>query len=148
MLTDSLRTIFKRDLAKLKDELSLYSQEANIWKVDQNISNSAGNLSLHLMGNLNTYIGAYLGNSGYVRNRPEEFALKDVPRSELILRIEETMQTVDLVLSGLRQEQLSGEYPEVVLDGKMSTEFFLVHLATHLNYHLGQVNYHRRLLDL
>lgn len=147
MLTDSLRTIFKRDLAKLKEELSLYLQEENIWKVNRKISNSAGNLSLHLIGNLNTYVGAYLGNSGYVRNRPEEFALKDVPRAELIRIIEETMQTVDQVLSALNPEQLSSEYPEVVLDGKMSTEFFLVHLTTHLNYHLGQVNYHRRLLD-
>lgn len=147
MLTDSLRTIFKRDLAKLKEELSLYLQEENIWKVNRKISNSAGNLSLHLIGNLNTYVGAYLGNSGYVRNRPEEFALKDVPRAELIRSIEETMQTVDQVLSALNPEQLSSEYPEVVLDGKMSMEFFLVHLATHLNYHLGQVNYHRRLLD-
>lgn len=147
MLTDTLRKIFNRDLAKLEEELGLYLQEENLWRVEGNVANSAGNLTLHLIGNLNTYIGAKLGNSGYVRNRPEEFALKDVPRTELICKIKETIQTVDVVLSGLSGEQLSSEYPEIVLDGRMSTEFFLVHLAGHLNYHLGQVNYHRRLLD-
>jgi hypothetical protein len=147
MLTDTLRKIFNRDLAKLEEELGLYLQEENLWRVEGNVANSAGNLTLHLIGNLNTYIGAKLGNSGYVRNRPEEFALKDVPRTELICKIKETIQTVDVVLSGLSREQLSSEYPEIVLDGRMSTEFFLVHLAGHLNYHLGQVNYHRRLLD-
>ena len=147
MLTDTLRKIFNRDLAKLEEELGLYLQEENLWRVERNVANSAGNLTLHLIGNLNTYIGAKLGNSGYVRNRPEEFALKDVPRTELICKIKETIQTVDVVLSGLSREQLSSEYPEIVLDGRMSTEFFLVHLAGHLNYHLGQVNYHRRLLD-
>jgi len=147
MLTDTLRKIFNRDLAKLEEELGLYLQEENLWRVEGNVANSAGNLTLHLIGNLNIYIGAKLGNSGYVRNRPEEFALKDVPRTELICKIKETIQTVDVVLSGLSGEQLSSEYPEIVLDGRMSTEFFLVHLAGHLNYHLGQVNYHRRLLD-
>ena len=147
MLTDTLRKIFNRDLAKLEEELGLYLQEENLWRVEGNVANSAGNLTLHLIGNLNIYIGAKLGNSGYVRNRPEEFALKDVPRTELICKIKETIQTVDVVLSGLSREQLSSEYPEIVLDGRMSTEFFLVHLAGHLNYHLGQVNYHRRLLD-
>ena len=147
MLTDTLRTIFKRDLAKLEEELGLYQQEENLWRVEGNIANSAGNLTLHLIGNLNAYIGARLGNSGYVRNRPEEFALKDVPRAELIRQVEETRQTVDAVLNAVTAKQLSSEYPELVLGGKMTTEFFLVHLAGHLNYHLGQVNYHRRLLD-
>ncbi len=147
MLTDTLRLIFKRDLAKLSAELNLYGREENIWLVDKQISNSAGNLCLHLVGNLNTYIGARLGNSGYLRNRPLEFELKDLPRAELINKIEETIETIDRVLSLLTAEQLAGDFPEDVLGSKMTTEFFLVHLAAHLNYHLGQVNYHRRLLD-
>ena len=148
MLTDILRIIFKRDLEKLKVELELYSREEDIWMVDKQISNSSGNLCLHLLGNLNTYIGARLGNTGYLRNRPLEFELKDVPRAELVNKIEETIKTVDRVLSLLTEEQLASDYPEDVLGGTMTTEFFLVHLATHLNYHLGQVNYHRRLLDV
>ncbi|RVU00993.1 DinB family protein [Mucilaginibacter limnophilus] len=147
MFTETLRTLFSRDLGKLKDELASYHHEANIWRIDGNILNSAGNLSLHLIGNLNTYIGAVLGHTGYVRKRPAEFALKDVPRVELIAQIKETAAVVDKVLGSLTEKTLLDEYPQLVNDAQMTTEFFLVHLAMHLSYHLGQVNYHRRLLD-
>lgn len=147
MLTDTLKRLYSRDLLKLKEELELYSNEDNIWRVDRNILNTAGNLTLHLVGNLNTYIGAELGNTGYIRNRPEEFSLKNIPRQELISKIERTIEILDTTLDALTEDQLKSEYPQVVAGNKVSTEYFLVHLATHLSYHLGQVNYHRRLLD-
>jgi uncharacterized damage-inducible protein DinB len=147
MLTDTLKALFSRDLVKLKQELELYNSEDNIWRVDRNILNAAGNLCLHLVGNLNTYIGAELGNTGYIRNRPEEFSLKNIPRQELISKIERTIEMLDITLGSLTEDQLKSEYPQLVADNKVSTEYFLVHLATHLSYHLGQVNYHRRLLD-
>ena len=84
MLQQSLSQIFTRDLTKLKGELSAYTNEADLWKVTDGISNSAGNLTLHLLGNLNHFMGATLGNTGYVRNRDAEFALKDVPREQLL----------------------------------------------------------------
>lgn len=147
MLTDTLKKLYARDLAKLEQELELYRNEENIWRIDKDILNSAGNLSLHLIGNLNAYIGTVLGNTGYVRNRPEEFSLKNVPREELISRIKDTIEMINSVLETLTEDELAEEYPQEVLGGKMSTEYFLVHLAMHLDYHLGQVNYHRRLLD-
>jgi len=149
MLTDTLKMLYRRELVKLKQELELYNSEDNIWRVDKNILNSAGNLCLHLIGNLNTYIGAEFGNNGYVRNRPEEFSLKNVPRQELVAKIEQTIEGLDAALSLITQEQLNNDYPQpqVIAEGKVSTEYFLVHLAMHLSYHLGQVNYHRRLLD-
>lgn len=147
MITDTLKTLYTRDLVKLKQELALYSSEENIWRIDQNILNSAGNLCLHLIGNLNTYIGAELGNTGYVRNRPEEFSLKNIPREELISKIDSTIAMVGPVLGSLTSGQLQSEYPQVVSEGPISTEYFLIHLAMHLSYHFGQVNYHRRLLD-
>ena len=147
MVTDSLKTLYTRDLAKLKLEITLYSNEENIWRIDQNILNSAGNLCLHLVGNLNTYIGAELGNTGYIRNRPEEFSLKNVPRQELINKIDRTTEMLEIVVSSLTEDQLKSEFPRAVSDSKVSTEYFLIHLAMHLSYHLGQVNYHRRLLD-
>ncbi|MFD0792792.1 DinB family protein [Mucilaginibacter litoreus] len=147
MLTDTLKILFFRDLNKLKQELELYKSEANIWRISGDILNSAGNLILHLIGNLNTYIGAVLGNTGYVRNRPEEFSLKNVSRQEMIDKIERTIQMLGDVLDSLTEDQLQSEYPQEVNDSKVLTEYFLVHLATHLSYHLGQLNYHRRLLD-
>lgn len=147
MLNQVLKTIFNRDLTKLRTEIAAYKHEANLWKVEKDIANPAGNLCLHLVGNLNTYIGAILGNSGYIRNRDLEFSLRDIPKDELIRKIDETIKVVDRVLDTLTPQQLQQEYPQLVLAEKTSTEFFLVHLATHLTYHLGQVNYHRRLLD-
>ena len=147
MVAEVLRTLFSRDLQKLKKELELYKNEANIWKVDREIANTAGNLCLHLVGNLNTYLGATLGNTGYIRNRDLEFSQKDVSRTELIQKTESTMEVVDRVLSNMTDEQLKQEYPMLVLEKKTTTEYFLIHLAMHLSYHLGQVNYHRRLLD-
>lgn len=147
MITEVLATIFKRELLKLKTEIELYKQESNLWKIEKNIANSGGNLCLHLIGNLNTYIGATLGQTGYVRNRDAEFSLKNISRQDLIQKIEETIQMIDQVLPRLTLAQLEQEYPIIVLKESTSTEFFLVHLATHLTYHLGQINYHRRLID-
>ena len=147
MLTQTLKKILLCDLAKLKQEISLYSTDAALWKIDKNIANSAGNLCLHLVGNLHAYIGAELGKSGYIRQRDLEFSLKDIPKQELIQKIEETILVVERVLSSFPEEKLQEEFPLLVLPEKTSNEYFLVHLTAHLSYHLGQVNYHRRLLD-
>jgi len=147
MLIAALQTLFDRDLHKLRVEIESYRREEAIWQVGKSISNSAGNLCLHLIGNLNTYIGAELGGSGYIRHRELEFSQKDVPRTELVEGIEATRIVVAATLARLSDEQLSQEYPVLVFENKTSTGYFLMHLATHLTYHLGQVNYHRRLLD-
>lgn len=147
MLIETLKILFNRDLNKLKFEIESYEFEKQIWAVDKNISNSAGNLALHLIGNINTYIGAQIGKTGYIRNRPLEFSLKDIPKSELIDKIENIIIVVNDVLDILTEEDLSKIYPEIVFEKEMTTGFFLVHLSTHLAYHVGQINYHRRLLD-
>ncbi|AQX05324.1 DinB superfamily protein [Elizabethkingia meningoseptica] len=146
-MIETLQSLFKRDLLQLKAEIEAYQSEENIWKTAQQISNSAGNLCLHLIGNLNYYIGNTIGNSGYVRDRPAEFSKKDVPRTELINMIEDTILVLNNTLNSLQDNDLKKEYPLVVFEDKMSTEFFFTHLTTHLGYHLGQINYHRRLLD-
>ncbi|MDE5430927.1 DUF1572 family protein [Elizabethkingia meningoseptica] len=146
-MIETLQNLFKRDLLQLKAEIEAYQSEENIWKTAQQISNSAGNLCLHLVGNLNYYIGNTIGNSGYVRDRPAEFSKKNVPRTELINMIEDTIVVLNNTLNSLQDNDLKKEYPLVVFEDKMSTEFFFTHLTTHLGYHLGQINYHRRLLD-
>lgn len=146
MLIETLKSLFDRDLNKLKLEIESYQNESQIWAIDKNISNSAGNLCLHLIGNLNTYIGAEIGKTGYIRNRELEFSLKDVPKSELIEKIENTILVVNKALDTLTETDLEAIYPLVVFEKEMTTGFFLIHLSTHLAYHLGQINYHRRLL--
>lgn len=146
MLIETLKSLFNRDLNKLKTEIEAYRNESEIWAIDKNISNSAGNLCLHLIGNINTYIGAELGKTGYIRDRPLEFSLKDIPGSELISKIEQTIVVVNNTLDSLTEADLKAIYPQIVFEKEMTTEYFLVHLATHLGYHLGQINYHRRLI--
>ena len=92
MLNLLLADFFERDMLKLKEEISLYKDETNLWKVENTISNSAGNLCLHLIGNLKHFIGATLGNTGYVRQRELEFSSKNIPRSELHSEIDKLIR--------------------------------------------------------
>jgi uncharacterized damage-inducible protein DinB len=148
MLIQTLKQILLRDLRKLREEITLYKKEENIWIAVPNISNPAGNLVLHLVGNLNTYIGATLGNTGYVRQRDLEFSLKNISRTELLEKIDGTSNMISTVMDTLDDSILSKNYPLMVFEKEMTTEFFLVHLTAHFSYHLGQINYHRRLLDI
>ena len=146
-MIETLTKLFLRDLEKLKTEITSFKDEKNIWKISGDIKNSAGNLCLHLCGNLQHFIGAVIGNSGFVRNRDAEFSRIDVPISELVTEIELTIKVVENTLKNLPEGILEKTYPINVFGYEMTTGFFLTHLTTHLNYHLGQINYHRRLLD-
>jgi hypothetical protein len=146
-MIEAFRQLFIRDLNKLKEEIKSYNNEQNIWKLDAKIANTAGNLCLHLVGNLNTYIGKELGGTGYVRNRDLEFSQKDVSQKELVLKIDQTIQVVDQTLAKLNDAVIEEEYPLLVYETKSTTGFMLGSLLAHLGYHLGQINYHRRLLD-
>ena len=146
MLTENLAKLFERDILKLKTEISAYTDESKLWITAAGISNSGGNLCLHLLGNLQHYIGGVLGGSGYVRNRPEEFSQKNIPVSEMIKTIDHTLTVVTQTIHSLSAETLAKDYPEKVLDQVWETEIFILHLLAHLSYHLGQINYHRRLV--
>jgi hypothetical protein len=142
----SIRTIIERDLNKLEQEIGLYPSEETIWSISGEIKNSGGNLCLHLCGNLQHFIGAILGKTGYVRNRDHEFSAKGIPRSQLIAEIQQTKKSVGNTLGSLNPSVLLTEYPVKVFEAAMTTQHFLIHLTAHLEYHLGQINYHRRLL--
>jgi Protein of unknown function (DUF1572) len=146
MIQETLIDIFDRDLNKLIAEINLYKDETSLWIVKEGISNSAGNLCLHLIGNLNHFIGAVLGNTGYVREREKEFSDKNIPSKDLVHHIEKTMVVVKESLSKLSAADFEKTFPLEVFGKPLKTELFMVHLATHLSYHLGQINYHRRLL--
>ena len=146
MIDDVLTQLYERDLSKLKEEIEMYSNEADIWRVDGRIANSAGNLTLHLAGNLRHFFGAVLGETGYVRDRDKEFSDGGVSRADLLAGVDQASAEVRATLEKLTADDLAKTYPIEVFGHPMTTEFFLVHLAAHLNYHLGQINYHRRLL--
>ena len=147
MITDALTYLFERDLERLKTEIELYKDEDNLWLVKEGISNSAGNLCLHLLGNLNHFIGTLLGHTGFVRHREDEFSLKNIPRQDLITNIENCRLVVKTTLQKLTADDFEKEFPQKIFEKSMNTEMMLMHLTTHLTYHLGQINYHRRLLD-
>ena len=146
-MINELPKLYARDLDKLSTEILSYKSDAVFWKVDEEIKNSGGNLSIHIVGNLNHFIGAVLGNSGYIRERDKEFGSKNVPRKQIIDEIKTLKSVVVEVFSTLTKKDLEKIYPIPVFGEEMTTAYFLMHLFGHLNYHLGQINYHRRLLD-
>lgn len=147
MLTEILKELYTRDLNKLKAEIELYADEADLWKTDGEITNSAGNLSLHLAGNLRHFFGAVLGGTGYVRDRDGEFSSEGVSRTELLNEIDAGLADVLSTLGKMTYEDFEKTYPIEVFGQPMTTGYFLTHLTTHFNYHLGQINYHRRLVS-
>jgi uncharacterized damage-inducible protein DinB len=146
MITTILITLFEKELDKLKEELAAYEQDDQVWKTADGISNSGGNLCLHLTGNLQHFIGATLAETGYIRNRDAEFKLKNIPRHKLLEEIDNTKQVVTDTLEQLSKKELESEYPIQVTGEPMSTQAFLIFLLKHLSYHIGQMNYHRRLV--
>ena len=146
MITENLALLFERDILKVKTEISLYADETKLWLTAPGISNAAGNLCLHLSGNLQHYIGGILGHSGYIRNRPEEFSRKNIPAEQMMDDLDKVAALVAKTLRELSVDQLGKEYPEKVFEQSMTVEYFLLHLLAHLNYHVGQINYHRRMI--
>lgn len=142
----NLRDLYLSNLTKLKEEISAFKNENDLWHIQGDVKNSPGNLALHLTGNLNHFIGAQLGNTGYVRNRDKEFSDKNIPRTEMITGIDEAMEVVNTVLSNLTDENVQRDYPILFLGKQYRTVEILFILYGHLNYHLGQINYQRRLL--
>jgi hypothetical protein len=145
-ITSDLAFLFDRDLAKLSQQIEAFPTDEALWQTLPGIKNSAGNLALHIEGNLREFVGRRLGNLPYERKRELEFSSKGVSRDELSKRLEELKRSIPSVIKNLSAEQLEMEYPEVVLGTATSTQEFLIHLYGHLNWHLGQVDYLRRIL--
>lgn len=141
-----LNQLFQRDLEKLGTEVSAYSDESKLWVIDKEIANSAGNLALHLFGNLRTFIGLDLGKIPYVRDREREFAARGVSREALLAELEEVKTIISSSLLGLDPIRLGDLSKHSFFGYQMTIGYFLVHLYGHFSYHLGQINYHRRLL--
>lgn len=146
MITE-LTALYTRDLTKVMAELEAYASDDALWTVRGEIANSAGTLALHLSGNLSQFVGEDLGGVPYERDRPAEFSRRDVPRAELLADLRRTLNVVQATLAGLDETRLDHINPRQLpgFPDNMTTRFFLIHLYGHLNYHLGQINSHRRL---
>ena len=145
-MTASLAGVIARDLRALRREVEAYPDERDLWRVVPGIANSGGTLALHLAGNFKHLVGAVLGATGYARDRAAEFSRRDVPRGELLREIDEALDVVDRTLASLGDDALARPFPQAVGGVTVTTGDFLLHLATHLTYHLGQVDYHRRMV--
>lgn len=146
MITPVLIQLFEQGLNKLAEEINAYPDDASLWVTSEGITNPAGNLCLHLTGNLQHFLGAVLNESGYVRNREAEFKVKNIAKVKLLNEIEEAQKAVKDTLEQVSRKQLEKDYPLPINGEMVNTEYFLIYLLGHLNYHIGQINYHRRLL--
>src|SRR5438477_6587155 len=128
MLVSTVAAIVDRELKTVRRELDAYPDEQLMWHMVPGIPNSGGTLALHLAGNLQHYIGAQLGHTGYVRDRPAEFARRDVPRAELLDQVETARSVAASVLGRLRDADLPKQFPDVITGARGDTERYLVHL--------------------
>jgi hypothetical protein len=145
-IQSELAALYRRDLEKVIQQLQTFPDGPVLWQLAPGVTNSAGNLVLHLEGNLREFIGRQLGSVAYQRRREQEFAAKGVPIGELITRMEGLIELIPRVVGSLSDEVLAAPYPSQVVGGYASTQQFLLHLLGHLNYHLGQIDYLRRFL--
>ena len=145
-MTETLSKLYEQGLTKLRSEVESYPSEAELWKTGGNIPNSAGNLALHLVGNLNHFFGATIGGTGYVRDRDLEFSSGEVSKEQLVNEIDKAIVVVKNALANLESGDLDKTYPIQFQNEDVSTEYVLSYLLGHFNYHLGQIDYHRRLL--
>ena len=145
MLKD-LHTLFARDLDTLRAEVALYPSDVLPWQAVAGCPNPGGNLVLHIVGNLRHFIGAQLGATGYIRDRAAEFATTGFTRAKLQTAVSVASADVARTLLSLEPARLAEPYPLPTLGQSTVTGLFLLHLSTHLAFHLGQLDYHRRVV--
>ena len=142
-----LAFLFSRDLTRLGKQIEAFPNDDALWQTLPGVLNPAGNLALHIEGNLQEFVGRQLGKRPYKRNRELEFSLRGISKKEIGTRIIELKQSIPTVIQDLSMEQMQMEYPEVVLEVATTTGQFLIHLYGHLNWHVGQIDYLRRILS-
>ena len=146
MSPDDLHSVMARDLRALAREVSAYPSDAHLWQEMPGITNTGGTLALHLAGNIRHFFGAVLGGSGWVRDRDREFNARGIARAEVVAEIALALAEVDRVIPVLSAATLAAPFPIEVQGRRLQTARFLMHLCSHFAYHLGQIDYHRRIV--
>jgi uncharacterized damage-inducible protein DinB len=122
-------------------ELAGPLSDAQFWQKPFSFGNSFGHLVLHLTGNLNYYIGAQIGDTGYVRDRPREFADSSLPpKAETLKRLDEAVAMVLSTIRAQSTEDWSKEYSGTGTEAKTRLELFMI-CAAHMQLHIGQMVY-------
>lgn len=147
MVKETLIQIYERDLRKVVEEIKAYKNDADLWILEGEITNSGGNLALHLIGNINHFFGAVLAGTDYKRDRDLEFSEKKISRAEIIEHLENAVKVLTETLRNLSEEGFQKDYPQEFGGETHKTLSVIISMLSHLNYHLGQINYHRRLLS-
>ncbi|MGH7585262.1 MAG: DinB family protein [Gemmatimonadales bacterium] len=143
-LPQTLGALLSRDLAAFRRTIAAFPDDRGPWTPVPGVPNTAGTLALHAAGNLRHFVGAALGGTGYVRDRAAEFARRDVSRAELVEGLEAAEREVKATLAALDPATLEAEHPMPPTGLRVTTADYLIHLATHLSFHLGQADTHRR----
>ena len=144
-LSADLALLYRRDLTRLVQELSAFPDDDSLWRRLPGVTNSSGNLALHIEGNLRDFIGRQVGGVDYQRRRDTEFGDAGLTAADLIARVEPLIKLMPEILAGLTEADLERDYPQEVLGVPMTTRLFMIHLLLHLNYHMGQIDYLRRI---
>lgn len=148
-MTDTINTIrvlLLREVEALVREVEHLPDDDALWKTLPGVTNSCGNLALHIAGNLQHYVGHVLGGTSFVRDRDREFNQRSGTRADVIAELRMAIGAVDRTLRELSRDRLDQPYPQELGGVRPRTGVFLFHLVSHAGYHLGQAGYLRRIL--
>jgi uncharacterized damage-inducible protein DinB len=145
-IASDISRVLVRELESLQREIALFPDDESVWKALPGVTNSAGNLALHVAGNLRHFVGATLGQTGYLRDRPAEFSRRSGTRAEVMAELQNAIVDVQATLSHISVERWHAEYPIAVRDVHAPTALYMLHFCSHAAFHLGQVDYLRRIL--
>ena len=144
LLLTSVGFVLLREIESVRASVEAYPDDASLWKPMPGISNVGGTLVQHIAGNLRHFLGNILGGVPYARDREAEFSNRSATKAELVALMTETRNAIAATIPKLSNEVLEKPFPLQIAGRTVSTADFVVHLASHLAYHLGQLDYHRR----
>lgn len=145
-LASILGTQIVRELQTFIREIEMFPSDDSVWHTRRGVTNSAGNLALHVCGNLQDFVGRVLGGTAYVRNREQEFSQREGTRASIVAELRTTIGVIQATLPAVTDETMAADFPMPLAGKTLNTAAFLVHLAAHLAFHLGQAGYLRRII--
>jgi len=138
-IAEARRHLMQEYLPWLRACLAALSEAEAWWRPNEK-SNSAGNLILHLCGNITQWMIHGVGGAADARNRPAEFAGREsCSKAELLRKLEATLIEVDAVLASLPIDKLAE--PRVIQGFEVTVLGAIFHVVEHFSYHTGQIIY-------